>query len=97
MRLIDADALLSHETTGNRMGEMLVVGKGHILYAPAIDAIPIVHGKWVEFGYKTGDKCRPIKCSICENKHFVSLNVPYEDWIFNRNYCSECGAKMDSD
>ena len=36
MRLIDADALLKHEISADRMGAMLVVGKGHILGAPTI-------------------------------------------------------------
>lgn len=36
MRLIDADALLKHEVSADRMGAMLVVGKGHILGAPTI-------------------------------------------------------------
>lgn len=41
-RLIDANALLSHQVEANRMGgAMLVVGKGHILAAPTIDADPI--------------------------------------------------------
>ena len=42
MRLIDADALLKHEVEADRMGAMLVVGKGYILEAPEIDAVPVV-------------------------------------------------------
>ncbi len=37
MRLIDADALLSHQIEANRMGAMLVVRIGHILRAPTIE------------------------------------------------------------
>ena len=36
MRLIDADALIKHEVEADRMGAMLVVGKGHIINAPTI-------------------------------------------------------------
>ena len=38
MRLIDADALIKHEVEADRMGAMLVVGKGHIINAPTIAA-----------------------------------------------------------
>ena len=44
MRLIDADELLKHEVEADRMGAMLVVGKGYILSAPTIDAVRVVHG-----------------------------------------------------
>lgn len=36
MRLIDADALLQHQNEADKMGAMLVVGKGFILDAPTI-------------------------------------------------------------
>ena len=45
VRLIDADALLKHETEADRMGAMLVVGKGYILDAPEVDAVPVVRCK----------------------------------------------------
>jgi hypothetical protein len=45
MRLIDADALLKHEVEADRMGAMLVVGKGYILNAPEVDAVPVVRCK----------------------------------------------------
>ena len=41
MRLIDADELLKHEVEADRMGAMLVVGKGYILSAPTIDAVRV--------------------------------------------------------
>ena len=40
MRLIDADALLQHQTEADRMGAMLVVGKGFIMDAPTITPQP---------------------------------------------------------
>ena len=39
MRLIDADELLKHEHEADRMGTMLVVGKGYILNAPSIEIV----------------------------------------------------------
>lgn len=48
--------------------------------APAADVAPVVHGRWV-FG---GDCC--VICSEC-NEEESNNN--------HRNYCPNCGAKMD--
>ena len=40
--LISRKFLLSHECEADRMGAMLVVGKGWILEAPAVDAVEVV-------------------------------------------------------
>ena len=40
MRLIDADALLEHQVEADKMGAMLVVGKGFIMDAPTITPQP---------------------------------------------------------
>ena len=40
MRLIDADALLQHQTEADKMGAMLVVGKGFIMDATTITPQP---------------------------------------------------------
>ena len=42
-RLIDANALLTHECEADKMGAMLVVGKGYILDAPTVPAEVVVH------------------------------------------------------
>lgn len=92
MRLIDADALLTHECEADRMGAMLVVGKGYILSAPAVD--PVTHAKWLDF---IGD-WSTAECSQCGEIYEVS---PYEDEehfdAFKQTYlfCPRCGAKMD--
>ena len=64
--LISRKFLLSHECEADRMGAMLVVGKGWILEAPAVDAVEVVRcencehcelyvdyltGKTFNFGY----------------------------------------------
>ena len=47
VRLIDANELLKHECEADRMGVMLVVGKGYILNAPTIEAVsPQRVGRW---------------------------------------------------
>ena len=42
-RIIDANALLTHECEADKMGAMLVVGKGYILDAPTVPAEVVVH------------------------------------------------------
>ena len=52
--------------------------------APAVDAAPVVHGRWIDL---TNDNCDDLfKCSECK-----------ETWlgIGGYNYCPNCGAKMD--
>lgn len=66
-RYIDADALLKHECEADRMGAMLVVGKGYILDAPTIDAVQVVRGEWV-YAISKGscmDWHVTAKCSEC--------------------------------
>lgn len=50
--------------------------------SPAADVAPVVHGRWV-FG---GDCC--VICSKC-NEEESNNN--------HRNFCPNCGAKMDGD
>ena len=51
-------------------------------------------GKWIERNPQNSDKCRLIECDQCGFAHIVGFNVPYEDWIENRNFCERCGADM---
>ena len=93
MRLIDADALLKHEIEADRMGAMLVVGKGYILDAPEVDAVPVVRGEWILVGtnehhYETSVK---EKCSLC-GRYVYRYNTELQD-----NYCPNCGARMDGE
>ena len=48
--------------------------------------------KWVED--KQGERCRLIKCSNCGLTFIVGNNIPYDEWIEDRNYCRRCGARM---
>ena len=54
---------------------------------PTIDAAPVVHGRWE---YSACSYSTP-KCSCC------GWCIPYsEDSVLDaRNYCPNCGAKMD--
>lgn len=56
------------------------------------DVAEIVHGKWV---YNTDDFTPKYRCSVCGyNKPIVSgENITQEP----KNYCPNCGAKMDKE
>lgn len=54
----------------------------------SVDAMPMVHGRWVERMYKTGDITTiSYFCSECGGEHYFG----------RANYCPNCGAKMDGD
>lgn len=55
--------------------------------APAVDAVPVVHGKW-EFEHMTGDRSYYAHCSECGKRKF------FKDYDEQDNYCSNCGADM---
>ena len=93
-RLIDANALLAtlekiadeDETPFFHLDEIA----DEIMDAPTVDAVEVVHGKWMlEQDY--GDGTADYKCSNCE----------YDDNFFTKTleiyikYCPYCGAKMD--
>lgn len=56
-----------------------------IIKAPAIEAEPLRHGKWLP----TNDENKK-QCSRCEVIHLIA-QYPNGD----KNYCPNCGAKMD--
>lgn len=53
---------------------------------PTVDAVEVVHGRWVTEYWKSGyiKKC---SCSECGNHPKDAYSPP--------NYCDNCGAKMD--
>ena len=66
--------------------------------APIIDAVEVVHGRWIllaEFANRT--VCT--QCSVCGEEYTYKtgkiepLDVSYAKY----NYCPNCGAKMDGD
>lgn len=60
----------------------------------AVDAVPVVHGRWigVEYdGYADGYPVYDLyECSICGEEHKGEYDTL-------TNYCPNCGAKMDGD
>lgn len=89
MRLIDTDALETHECYDGEWFE--AVYKDDIDAAPTIDAVPVVHGKWVEDTISSSDGKYGMyghRCSACHRSC-----MGREEYA----YCPKCGAKMDGD
>lgn len=58
---------------------------------PAVDAAPVVHGRWEEKRWTTDYDWgvmnhRAIVCSACDKEIYAGEKTPY---------CQNCGAKMD--
>ena len=88
MRFIDKEALMKSiqenpAVDGNHRAAQLLEC---IMNAPTIDAVPVVHGRWV---YGEGD----IQCSICG--HDAYTEGDYRQ--VKTNYCPNCGACMDKE
>lgn len=92
MRMIDADALKEKKVYSRERREY-VVPVCEIDWQPTIDAVPAVHGHWIETVYQSV-MLLECKCSICGVKDF-GMNLP--KYYFERKYCPYCGAKMDEE
>ena len=87
-RLIDADALpsgwmLAKFTEYN--GKMRVTRTMPLSACPTVDAVEVVHGRWVNGtkSFRSGSIFTGYCCSNCDNFS-----------VKNSNYCPNCGAKM---
>ena len=49
----------------------------------AVDAVPVVHGRWV-MGFS-------VRCSVCNG--YALTDEDHDPWI--TPYCPNCGSKMD--
>lgn len=54
--------------------------------APTVDAVEVVHGRWILADDGDGDVCSVCGTDFC--------NIIYETG--NWNYCPNCGAKMEA-
>jgi hypothetical protein len=84
-RLIDANALFPNGVfyvNGDNPMTSLDELLNRIATAPSVDAVEVVHARWLRYEHGSG-----IYCSHCRHKR------RYKD--ANDNYCPNCGAKMD--
>lgn len=79
MRLIDADALLKHEIEADRMGAMLVVGKGHIFSAPTIE---IVQQTWISVKERLPEDEEKYLVCCCTVKGIKGINLAWFDGAY---------------
>ena len=99
-RFIDADALQLEpdpwggmngviclgRSGGKTMATIQVALKRMIDNAPTVDAVEVVHGRWIVKG-------QDVFCSNCDKEG------GHNEWgasVFS-DYCPNCGAKMDGD
>lgn len=97
MRLIDADARVTvqsfdveHEEynyTEMSVAEALDFATDEGC-PPAVDAAPVVHGRWVDADTRTGHHLLT-QCSECSFGFYGDVSY----WA----YCPVCGSKMDGD
>ena len=53
---------------------------------PAVDAVPVRHGRWIKRGYACGEN--EYECSVCHE-------TEWRKSASRMKYCMFCGAKMD--
>ena len=99
MRPIDADAAVERL---QRRSDMFRFDKryeavmrdaiGEVLTAPTLDAVPVVHARWIYYGEVNEDGNCEANCSACGagDAHRADLKdaVPF---------CWKCGARMDGE
>lgn len=61
--------------------------------APAVDAEPVRHGRWIDM--QEDDATEGMwRCSVCSFDGYFDIMTPKE---CGTNYCPNCGAKMDAE
>ena len=78
-RLIDANALRDDTFILDSWDAKIV--RAWLNDQPTVDAVEVVHGRWEEY-------CGGLfKCTACGHE--------YLDYLECKDYCGNCGAKMD--
>lgn len=93
IRLIDANALIEHLTRcidaeKGLFRAVCVAIKCFVEQMPTVDAVEVVHGRWIHVPSSDMMTGKAYKCSECNKMRYGS---------FMPNYCQICGAKMDGD
>lgn len=72
---------------------------GEVIDAPAADVAPVVHGEWEAVDWREYDAnsceviCYPKEGIACTRCRYVFK----KDALWKKNFCPNCGAKMDGD
>ena len=105
-RLIDANELyakigkMAREPRYQHDGEDYYVGiadaSGAVYEAPTVDAVEVVHGRWIyhECVSSHDGAISGYSCSECNS--FVNEEI-FDMDEFHKDFCGHCGAKMDGD
>ena len=96
MRLIDADELknreiiVDYDDVEDTFDDGMLFVADLIDKSPTIDAVPVVHGEWIEQDNPGQFDFRDtwVRCSNC---NYLTTTV----WSHSHKYCPHCGAKMD--
>ena len=85
MRLIDADALIKYANNST-----VGIDANDIARFPRVDAVPVVHGEWIDDKSTIVGDIIERYCSICGQRMTSCIDrlMPY---------CPNCGAKMRGD
>lgn len=106
VRLIDANALKSKMTVDALGGHKRIWVCGVIDDASTIDAQPVKHGHWVDYGSGVGMYCSECRHRI-RYRNGIRETTMFSDGEFKfvqhaskngyYDFCPKCGANMDGD
>ena len=90
-RLIDAHDLWTDIMMLPHNGDMISSEEVEqaIINAPTVDAVEVVHGRWIGDGWGSYIK----RCSVCRSVPLREVGGRHDACY--SNYCPYCGAKMD--
>lgn len=83
MELIDREQLLERA----KQTAYYFAIKGILTEIPTVEAVLVVHGRWVKHKKITGF----VYCSVCEDVYIDAAWLADGKW----GYCPNCGARMD--
>lgn len=93
MRLIDAEPIknfivggLNNPDKKNAFGYDAIQILTEIEFAPTVEAVPVVHGRWLSEMHGNSNNGT---CSVCGSHEHA--------YAFGWKYCPNCGARMDGE
>lgn len=88
-----ANAACYDQCTRAMLEEHCDYAKGLVNEAPAVDAAPVKHGRWIEH-----DSCDyELECGCCRARFDGEMWYAQDGYRGNPKFCPNCGAKMDEE